>query len=135
MRSLSFSEAVVCNYSIKKLLIKFCQSSLATSLKKETLRQVYFCEFCKIPKKNILQNIYKWLILDFAHFHTSHSIYHFIKRNSKKGNYYFLNIFNRISTSKNYRQKKQLDSKIQFFVMFSSGELDVKSFVRAGELS
>ena len=50
MRSLSFSEAVVCNYSIKMFLIKFCQSLLATSLKKETLRQVHFCELCKIPK-------------------------------------------------------------------------------------
>ena len=43
----------------------------------------------------------------------SHSINRFIKRNRKKGNYYFLNIFNRISTLKNCRQKKLLDSKMR----------------------
>ena len=77
----------------------------------------------KFFKKPILQNTCEWLVLDFAQFYMSHSIIHFIKRNSKKGNYYFLNVFNRISTSENYHQKKQLDSKIKLFVMFYSGDV------------
>ena len=71
--------------------------------------------------------------VDFEQFYISHSIIHFIKRNSKKGDYYFLNVFNRTSTSENYRQKKLLDSKMQLFVIISPKELDLKSFIRAWE--
>ena len=71
--------------------------------------------------------------VDFEQFYISHSIIHFIKRNSKKGDYYFLNVFNRISTSENYRQRKLLDSKMQLFVIISPKELDLKSFIRAWE--
>ena len=73
---------------------------------KETPTQLYFCEFSKFFKKPILQNTCKWMVLDFEQFYMSHSIIYFIKRDSKKGNYYFLNVFNRTSTSENYRQKK-----------------------------
>ena len=37
------------------------------------------------------------------------------------------------STGFQHRQKKKLDSKIQLFVIFSSEELDLKSFIRAWE--
>ena len=131
--SLSFSEAVARKCSIKKLRIKFCQSSLATLLKKRFGHRWISVNLAKFFKKPILQNTCEWLVLDFAQFYMSHSIIYFIKRNSKKGNYYFLNVFNRISTSENYRQKKLLDSKMQLFVIFSSEELDLKSFIRAWE--
>ena len=116
-----FSEAIVCKCSVKRLLIKFCQSLLATLLIKGLRHR---CISVKI-----LQNTCKWLVLDFAHFHMSHSINHFLKWNIKKGNYYFLNIFNSISTSEKYRQKTQLDSKMWLFVIFSLGGLDLKSFI------
>ena len=87
----------------------------------------------KFFKKPILQNTCEWLVLDFAQFYMSHSIIYFIKRNSKKGHYDFFNVFNRISTSENYHQKKYLDSKMQLFVIFSSEEFDLKSFIRAWE--
>ena len=51
--SLSFSEVVVRKCPINKLLITFCQSSLATLIK-ETPTKVYFCEFSKILKKSYL---------------------------------------------------------------------------------
>ena len=104
--SLSFSEAVVRKCPIIKLLITFCQSSLATLIKKRLRRRCISVNLAKFLKNPILQNTCKWLVLDFEQFCMSHSIIHFIKRNSKKGNYYFLNVFNRISTSENYRQKK-----------------------------
>ena len=101
----------------------------------ETPTQVYFCEFSKFLKKPILQNTCKFLVLDFEQFYMSHSIIHFIKVTSKKVNYYLSNVFNRISTSENYRQKKKLDSKMQLFVIFFPEELDLKSFIRAWELA
>ena len=66
---------------------------------KETPIQVYFCEFSEFLKKSILQKTWKWLVLDFDQFYMSHSIILLIKRNRKKGSYYFLNVFNRVSTS------------------------------------
>ena len=117
----------------KKLRIKLCQNSLATLLKRRLQHRCISVNLAKFFKKSILQNICEWLVLDFVHFYMSRSILYFIKRNSKKGNYYFLNVFNRISTSENYRQKKLLDSKMQLFVIFSSEELDLKSFIRAWE--
>ena len=97
--SLSFSEAAVPKCSIKMLRIKFCQSSLAALLKKRLLHKCISVNLAKFLKKPILQNTCKWLVLDFAQFYMSHSIIYFIKWNSKKGNYYFLNVFSRISTS------------------------------------
>ena len=84
--------------------------------------------------ETIFQNSCKWLVLDFG-FYMSHFIHYFIKQNSKKGNYYFLNVFNRISTTENYYQNKQLDSEMQLFVTFCLGELDLKSFIRDWELA
>ena len=85
--SLSFSEAVARKCSIKKLRIKFCQSSLATLLKKRFGHRWISVNLSKFFKKPILQNTCEWLVLDFAQFYMSHSIIYFIKRNSKKGNY------------------------------------------------
>ena len=83
---------------------------------KETLTQLYFCEFSKFLK--IFQKTCKCLVLDFEQFYISHSIIHFIKGNNKKGNYYFMNVFNRISASENYHQKKYLLLKMQLFAYF-----------------
>ena len=104
--SLSFSEAVARKCSMKKLRVKFCQNSLATLLKKRLRHRCIFVNLAKICKNAVLQNNCKWLVLDFAQFYMSHSIIYFIKRIIKKRNFYFLNVFNRISTSENYRQKK-----------------------------
>ena len=103
--SLSFSEAVAHKCSIKELRIKFCQNSLATFFKKRTPTQVYFREFSEILLKTLScrtsANGWFWILQVYM----SHSIICFIKWNSKKGNYYFLNIFNRILAPDNYRQK------------------------------
>ena len=103
--SLSFSEAVARKCSIKELRIKFCQNSLATLFKKRTPTQVYFREFSEILLKNLFYrtpgNGWFWIL----QFYLFHSIICFIKVNSKKGNYYFLNVFNRISAPDNYCQK------------------------------
>ena len=87
MRSLSFSEAVVRKCYVKKLLIKFCQSSLATSLKKRLRnRCVCSCEFSKILQKNLAEHL-QMAGSGFCTFpYVSHSINHFINRDSKKGN-------------------------------------------------
>ena len=104
---LSFSEAVVRNCSVRKIAHKFLPEFACNLIIKETYTQVYFCEFSKFIKKTYLaEPICKWLILDFEQFYMSHSILHFIKRKSKKGNYFLLNVFNRISTLENYCQKK-----------------------------
>ena len=102
------SEEVVHKCPINKLLVTFCQSSLATLIKKRLRHRCISVNLAKFLKSLILQKNCKWLVLDFAQFYTSHSIIHFIiiKRNSKKGNSYFLNVFNRISASENCRQKK-----------------------------
>ena len=110
----------------KKVAHKILSKFTCNLIKKETATQAYFSEF----SEHIWQNTCKWLVLDFAQFYMSHSIIYFIKWNSKKGNYYFLNVFSRISTSP---KKKKLDSKMQLFVIFSSEELDLKSFIRAWE--
>ena len=60
--SLSFSEMVACKCSIKKLRIKFYQSSLAALLKKR-LRCISV-NLAKFFEKHILQNTCEWL--DFA---------------------------------------------------------------------
>ena len=83
----------------QKILSKFTRNLI----KRENRVQVYFCEFSEILKKAILQNTCKRPALDFAHSCMSYSIIHFIKKNRKKGNY-FLNVFNRISTS----EKKEI---------------------------
>ena len=128
-----FSEAVIRNCSIRKIAHKILPKLTCNLVIKETPTQVYFCEFSKFLKKPILQNTCKFLVLDFKQFYVSHSIIHFIKGTSKKVNYYLSNVFNRISTSENYRQKK-LDSKVQLFVTFFPEEIDLKSFIRAWEL-
>ena len=97
--NLSFLEAVVRKCSIRKLHIKFCQSSLAILSERRLRHRCISVNLAKFFKKPILQNIYKWLFLDFAQFYMSRSIIYFIKRNSRKRNYYLLNVFNRISTS------------------------------------
>ena len=84
----------------KKVAHKILSKFTCNLIKKETATQAYVCEF----SEHIWQNTCKWLVLDFAQFYMSHSIIYFIKRNSKKWNYYFLNVFNRTSISENYRQ-------------------------------
>ena len=90
----------------KKVAQKILSKFTCNLIKKETPAHVYFVNLAKLFKSFFLQNSCEWLVLDFAQFYKSHSIIYFIKRNSKKGNYYFLNVFNRISASENYRQKK-----------------------------
>ena len=91
MQSLSFLEAHAHTLSffrkssIKKFLIKFRQSSLATLLKKKLWHRCASVNLAKFFKISILQNTYKWLGLDFAHFHKANSINHFIKRKVRKG--------------------------------------------------
>ena len=103
-------------------------------VKKKRLQQR--CISLDLPKffqKVILQNTCEWLVFDFAQFYRCHSIIYLIKGNSKKGNYCFLNVFNRISTSENYHQKICIDLKMQLFVIYPSEELDLKSLIRAWE--
>ena len=85
--SYSFSEEVVRTCSIKKLLIKFSQTSLWNLIKKETPIKIVSVNLVKFLKTPILQETCKWLVLDFAQFYMSHSIIHFISLDSKKGNY------------------------------------------------
>ena len=118
----------------KKASHKILSKFTCNLIEKETPTQVHRCisvNLVKFFKKPILQNTYEWLVLDFAQFYIPDSIIYFIKRNSKKENYYFLNVFNRLSTSENYRQKKLLGLKMQLFGIFSSEKLDLKSFIRA----
>ena len=105
------------------MLESFLPKLTCSLIIKETQTQVFSVNLSNFLTKPILQNTCKSLVLDFEQFYMSHFIIHFIKRNSKKGNYYILNVFNKISTSKNYRQKK-LDSKMQLFVIFCLEELD-----------
>ena len=130
-QSLSFckAKAVVRKCSIKKVAHKNLSKFTCNLIKKGTPTQLYFCEFSKILKKHLAKHLQK-AGSGFSHFFMSHSIIHFIKRNSKKGYYYFLNVFKRVSTSENYRQNKFLDSKMQLFVIFPSEELELKSFIR-----
>ena len=58
--------------------------------------------FLKKPSCRTPANGWFWILNSFQ-FYMSHSIIHLIYRNSKKRNNYFLNVFNRISTSENYR--------------------------------
>ena len=84
---LSFSEAVVCNYKnccIRKIVHKVLPNFTCNLIIKETPTHVCFCEFSKFFKKPVLQNICKWLVLDFEQFYMSHFIIYFIKRYSKK---------------------------------------------------
>ena len=80
--SYSFSEEVVRTCSIKKLLIKFSQTSLWNLIKKETPIKIVSVNLVKFLKTPILQETCKWLVLDFAQFYMSHSIIHFINWNS-----------------------------------------------------
>ena len=82
---------------MRKIAHKILSKLTYNVIVKETPKQAYFCDLANF-KNNlqiILQNNCKWLVLDFEQFYMSHSIIHFIKQNSKKGNYYFLNVLNR----------------------------------------
>ena len=87
--SLSYSESVVRNCSIRKIAHKILPKFTCNLIIKETPTQVYFCIVSKFLKKPILQNTCKWMVLDFEQFYMSGSKIHFIKRNWKKGNYFF----------------------------------------------
>ena len=66
--SLSLSEAVVCKCPINKLLLRFCQSSLATLIKKRIRHRCISINLAKFLKNLILQNTCKWLVLDVEQF-------------------------------------------------------------------
>ena len=87
----SFSEAVVGNCSMRKIALKILPKFTCNLIVKETPTLVFSVNL------EHLKNTCKWLVLDFEQFYMSHSIIHFTKRNSKKGNFYLLNVFNRIS--------------------------------------
>ena len=123
--NLSFSETVARNCSIKKLRIKFCQSSLPTLFKKRFWNRCISVNLAKFFKKPILQNTCEWLVLDFAQFYISYSIIYFIKRNSKKGNFHFLIVFNRISTSENYRKKIRFENTTFCYIFFKRARLEI----------
>ena len=131
--SLSFSEAVIRKCSLKNLLMKFCQSSLATLLKKRLWHMCMSVNLAKFFEKQSCRTPAKGWFWNFAQFYMSHSTIYFINWNSKKGDYYFLNVFNRISTLENYSQKKLLDLNMQLSVIFTSEELNLKSFIRVWE--
>ena len=86
---LLFSEAIIRNCSIRKIAHKYLPKFTCNLIMKESHTQVDICEFSRFLKKPILQNTCKMLVLDFEQFYMSHSIIHFIKRNSKKVNNYF----------------------------------------------
>ena len=113
----------------KTVAHKFLSKFTCNLIKKETATLVYFCKFSEILENN-LQKTSKWLLVDFAQFYMSHSIIHFINQNRKKENY-FLNASNRISALENYHQKKELDSKVLLFVILSSEDNDLNSFISA----
>ena len=66
------------------LLIKCCLSSLATLFKKRLRHRCFSVNLAKFLKTPILQNTYKWLVLDFAQFYMRHSVIYFINRNSNQ---------------------------------------------------
>ena len=129
--SLSFSEAVVHNCSIRKITNKILPKFTCNLMIKETPTQVYFCEFSKVLKKIILQNTCKWLVLDFEQFYMSHSIIHFIKRNSKKGKLLSFECNQQDFNFGELSTKEIIRFENATFRLFSPEELDLKSFIRA----
>ena len=67
-----FSEAVVRRFSVKKMLLKILQNSqenicarvsFLIVIKKETLAQVFSCEFYETFKSNLFIGHLRWLLL------------------------------------------------------------------------
>ena len=55
------TEAVVRRYSVKKVFLE--KNCACNFIKKETLAQVFSCEFCKISKNTFLTEPLWWLLL------------------------------------------------------------------------
>ena len=53
-------------YTLSPLLPSYRNQSTYNFIEKETLAQVFFCEFCEISKKPSSQNISGWLLLQFV---------------------------------------------------------------------
>ena len=106
----SLSEAVARISSMRKIAHKFLLKFTCNIFIKETQTQVYFYEFIKFLKTTLSQNTCKWLVLDFEQFSVLYVSLHkwFHLSEQRECMYFlnvFLNVFNRISTSKNYCQK------------------------------
>ena len=63
-------EAVALMYSVKKVFLEVSQNSQEVAggaacnfIKKETLAQVFSCEFCEISKNTLFTEHPRWLIL------------------------------------------------------------------------
>ena len=76
-----FSQAVVFRFSVEKVLLEFSQNSqentcarvsflikLQSYFKKDTLTQVFSCEFCEISRKAFFAEHLRWLLLYFSSF-------------------------------------------------------------------
>ena len=76
-----FSQAVVFRFSVEKVFLEFSQNSqentcarvyflikLQSFLKKDTLTQVFSCEFCEISRKAFFAEHLRWLLLYFLSF-------------------------------------------------------------------
>ena len=68
-------ESVAQKYSVKEVFLEISQNSQESTcarvsflikFKKETLAQVFFCEFCEISRNTFLQNISGRLLLDIT---------------------------------------------------------------------
>ena len=76
-----FSQAVVFRFSVEKVFLEFSQNSqentcarvsflikLQSYFKKDTLTQVFSCEFCEIYRKAFFAEQLRWLLLYFSSF-------------------------------------------------------------------
>ena len=76
-----FSQAVVFRFSVEKVFLEFSQNSqentcarvsflikLQSYFKKDTLTQVFSCEFCEISRKAFFAEHLRWLLLHFSSF-------------------------------------------------------------------
>ena len=76
-----FSQAVVFRFSVEKVFLEFSQNSqentcarvsflikLQSYFKKDTLTQVFSCEFCEISRKAFFAEHLRWLLLYFSSF-------------------------------------------------------------------
>ena len=130
--SFSFSEAAVHNWSIKILFIKFCQSSLATLLKKRLQHKCISLNLAKFWKKTFLLEDLTMAGSAFCSFiYMSHLIIHFIKKVRKETIRFWINSTG-LQHRRTIRKNKLLELKMQLFVIFSK-EHDLKSFISAYE--
>ena len=132
--SFSFSEAAVHNWSIKILFIKFCQSSLATLLKKRLQHKCISLNLAKFWKKTFLLEDLTMAGSAFCSFiYMSHLIIHFIKKVRKETIRFWINSTG-LQHRRNNKKNKLLELTRRLFVIFSK-EHNLKSFISAYELA